>query len=317
MTPINVNAANDGSDPDKSLISRILGAISGARSNIGADITHNVDRLVSFLQKPQESGLSAGRKVNQQITEDPGEATKAAIELTDPGAALSGLIEGDPLMFGTGAAGMMLPGSQGPFFRRILGRSAPAESVLSASRKVPAEELERANLHNRRLAERMGGDVNVKGPIGRAPSVDRPTIQLNEKMTNLSGEKATRGTLRSGPTASFDVFDATGELIQESGVSAKFRPADPLSEMGSVIELDVLANRLGRGELVEKNVINPSNFRELGKEIFEIFDAAGHRADAITGLRQEDITIKQMIAGRVAKERQMSLPRRFFFPVTR
>ena len=176
--------------PDRNLILRILDTVSGVRESMGQDVQHNVDRFLSYLSEPGESALSTGRKfrnsdfiesVLDQIEEEP---IKTTLSLTDSGAIGRGLIEGDPLEFGSGAVGMALgPLASAGGIKAILKKlGGGMESPLSQMRKLtPEEEFTSAMNRNKRLAERTGGDVNV--PAGGIGIEAHPGSEIMETIT--------------------------------------------------------------------------------------------------------------------------------------
>ncbi len=138
-------------DHDPNLFMRIMNALSGARESIGSDITHNIARAGTLFSDDGESALSAGRKlraatediraaIGTEISEHP---TRTALELSDVGdikAIGRGLIEGDPLEFGLGAAGAAMgPFGSAGIFRRIIDSIKNAgKTALRGADKVSA-----------------------------------------------------------------------------------------------------------------------------------------------------------------------------------
>lgn len=274
-SPIASGVQNGDPDPDKNFISRILEAISNIRSEAGQDITHNVDRLVSFLQKPQESGLSTGRKINREISEHP---TRSALSLTDTGAVGRGLLEGDPIEFGAGAAGMAL----GPF-----ASSGMIRRMLSSIKGKIGRGVENL-LTSSSPTVRMGASLERAGGMTPARDIINTENIVREEaeiMDLIRADRAEQESLLSSIRKSdFNVSESVDDAFSRlrTGQQGLFEEEARIAKGLTKHEVDVMEGRIAQGFRGPEEVLgmqrNQRLAERMGGDIGELNAPVGIKA---------------------------------------
>ncbi len=167
-------------------------------------------------------------------------------------------------------------------------------------------ELARGGTERPRIGPRAAGARATRPTLDAAEAAHIRELEILEETifrTGASGSRRARAILQdpltSGPSAKgfFHVLDDTGRRL-EGVVDAQLLAT-------GFIDLGIPLGSQGFQE------IGPRAVRQLGREIIESFEAAGHTVRGLSGLR---IDVSGL--GRF-DQRQTFLPRRFFIPETR